>query len=165
MVEVETSGFPGCARLTLSPNNALGWHNNVRIIACLSVVSLMTALYLFSLGATLVLLFTVAELSLFTYLTYRICRRCASREIIELSENAVTLERGYRRLEFRCSMERMATRIEVERDRWKNLQLFLVCRQVRVPIGAELNEADREHLLKQLRALVESYQNRFAILS
>ncbi|WP_344808689.1 DUF2244 domain-containing protein [Allohahella marinimesophila] len=151
--------------MTLSPNNAFGWRNNLRFIACLSLISLTSAIYLFTIGATLVLFFTVIELSLLTYLTYRICRRCLTREIIELSETEVTLERGYRRLEFRCSMERVATRIEVDRDRWKSLQLFLVCRQNRVPIGMELNEADREHLLRQLRILVDGYQNRFAILS
>lgn len=164
MVELETDNTaPGCARLILSPNNALSWRASLWIIACLAIISLGTSILMFTLGATLVLLYSVIEISFFAYLSYRISRRCGSLEIIELSPDAVTIERGYRRLEFRCCMERMATRVEVDRDGWKAMQLFFVCRQTRLAVGTELNQQEREHLLEQLRSLIAKYQNRFVV--
>lgn len=137
-------------RLLLTPNRSISWRGIVLVWLGLVCVSLIVVTIMVLAGAWLVLPFAGIELTALAIGLYVAARKCWRQEVLEISTETVTLEKGrYHHRESQLALPRRYARVQLEPapQEWAAPRLFLSHRNTRVPLGAFLNPADVEELV------------------
>ncbi len=143
-------------QIVLTPNRSWTWRANALFVATLMTVSLLVAMAFTWHGFWMILPFTVIEMSLLTACLYYCVRRTHTREVLRLTKNQLVLERGINRPTQRYDFERYFARFFVEpaTHPWRRKKVAVRCRGRAVEVGRFLSDADKDDLVRALRAMI-----------
>ncbi|MDG5499538.1 DUF2244 domain-containing protein [Marinobacter sp. BGYM27] len=139
-------------RLLLAPNRSLSWRGNVRIWLVLCAVSLLISIGMLTAGAWVVLPFAGLEVLAVGAGFYYTARQCQRQEVLTFSDNNLRLEKGVNHIEASWDLPRHYTRLKMTEPRhvWTPRRLFLVCRDLEIPLAPFLNLDDIKALTRIL---------------
>ncbi|MBA1148701.1 DUF2244 domain-containing protein [Ectothiorhodospiraceae bacterium WFHF3C12] len=140
----------------LRPDFGGHWRQTVWLYLSLVVTSLAVALFFTALGFWPVLPFAGLELTALGAALYVSARRGAVREVIRISETAVTVERGLHRPETRHSFDRYWSVVELSRPRseWYASRLFIRSGTRALELGEFLQDGERRELARELTQII-----------
>lgn len=149
---VEHLEYDHGVRLLLTPNRSLSWQGNVRLWLALFVVSLMISTGMVMAGAWVIVPFAGLELLALATGIYLTSRACQAQEVLIISEDGLTLEKGRNTKQSEWQFPRQYTRVRVNLPRhpFAPAKLFLTHRDQKVALGPFLNVEDTQILLRIL---------------
>ena len=156
MVLLNTDPETQDSTFTLCPNSSLSWTGVKLAFSVLFVSLVVVAGYFVSIGAWLVAPFTGVEALVLAAGMYLSSRRGATREIIRIDEDAVTVYRGRRTLREIARFQRCWARVKLLQDakNWYPSKLFIGSHGWVIEIGNDLIENERAQLAKDLTAIL-----------
>ncbi|MGP4844004.1 DUF2244 domain-containing protein [Marinobacter sp. 1Y8] len=139
-------------RLLLTPNRSLSWQGNVRIWLGLCAVSLLISIGMLTAGAWVVLPFAGLEVFAVGAAFYYTARQCQRQEVLIFSDDNLRLEKGLDRIEAAWDLPRQYTRLGMTEPRhiWTPRRLFLIYRELEIPLAPFLNLDDIKILTRIL---------------
>ncbi|MGM0766780.1 MAG: DUF2244 domain-containing protein [Pseudomonadota bacterium] len=139
-------------RLLLTPNRSLSWRGNVRVWLALFAVSLAISVGMVLAGAWVILPFAGLEMLALATGIYCTSRACQAREVLAITPELVTLEKGRQTKHCEWQLPRAYTRVRVDLPRhgFTPPKLFLNHRGQDVAVGGFLNVEDTQILLRIL---------------
>lgn len=128
------------------------------IVGILSTVVILVAMYMASLGAWMVLPFCGLELVVLVVANYQFLRGNTVQEVIDFSNDWVTIERGSKRPDHVVKLQRYWARARViaPRHRWYPEQVTICAMNEQVEVGGFLNDEDRTVLIRELTHLLNA---------
>jgi len=138
----------------LLPNSSLSWQQTKYVIGAVACISFAIALFWSLNGAWLVLPFAGLEVSLFSYVCYRVCLNSYQQERLSISDSAIKVEWGKDAPKQRWTFSRRNCEWVVIRPRHSLSphQIKLKADKQFLPIGAKLNKDDIDQLIKYLES-------------
>lgn len=161
MVEYTPGSDEACGRLVLRPNQSLGWSGNRRFWQACVLVSGSIAVFWAWLGAFPILIFSFVELSLLYWGLHRVNRQCFLLEMVELSQDAVRIQRGIKGPEQVWEFQRFSTQVEIKQQRALSGDrrcVRLRCRDQILEVGAFLSEEEKREVIGHLTSMVAHYR-------
>lgn len=139
-------------RLLLTPNRSLSWAGNLRIWMALFAVSLAISVGMALAGAWVIVPFAGLELLALAAGIYVTSRACQAQEVLVVTAESVTLEKGRRTKQREWRFPRAYTRVQVKLPRhgFTPPKLFISHRGEDVALGSFLNVEDTQILLRIL---------------
>lgn len=143
-------------RFVLAPNIAPNWPQTVRIFIGLSAVCLGIGVVCAAYGLWPILTFAGLEVLALGAALYVSARRSLDREVINVTDNNIRIEKGRGRVEQAYEMERAWTQVELRRlsRRWDETQLVLRSRDREVTLGSFLDPDERLSLARELKGCI-----------
>ena len=146
MVSLDNDVRAGSARLVLAPYRSLSWRDAKRLFAVLAAVTLTVAIGFTAMGYVLVLPFAGIELLAVSLAFYVSLREAADREVININQSAVVVQRGRgapsEELTFATSYARVIR--EPGPVHWHTPSLVIGAGLRRVELGRFLSEGERD---------------------
>lgn len=157
MVEIAIDPGTQNGFIRLSPNQSTHWQVVLLLVSILSLIIFIIALYMTSQGAWVVLPFSGLEILGIVVANYLVLHHNAQREVIAFSDDTITIERGKKHPCVCLTLPRHETqsRIIPASHVWYPEQVILFAKNKHATIGKFLNEEDRKHLIKTLRAVLK----------
>lgn len=142
--------------IVLRPNQSWTWRANTWLIASLLVISLVVGGFFLLHSYWVILPFTLAEVALVAACLYYCVRRTHQQEVITLTPDQVTLERGIRKADEQHRFERYFTRFFVHPPRFRGHRKVLALRHrgEETEVGSFLTDEERQELIATLRAAI-----------
>ena len=139
--------------LLVSGHCAMGWRENMWLLASLALVMMGMAVPLAVIGFWMILPFAGAELLLLATGLYLTARRMHQRELISVDSEWVTVRTGYHRPESSIALQKARCRLQFQQD----ASLFDVGRLAlrhhakHIPIGGLLGRDEKQVLYRHLQ--------------
>jgi uncharacterized membrane protein len=146
---------PG-AGFIVKPNQAMSWHALLLVYLGIAAVTLTIAVSFYIIGLTLILPFSGLEVIALGVALYICAWRGGVQEVIRITDDFITVERGRENPETRYKFQRSWVRVILERswNSWYPSRLLIRSHGREVEIGQFLNEQERQGLAIELdRAL------------
>ena len=144
----------------LQPNWSLTWRQCTQIFALIALVTVVIALFFLSMGAWLVLPFAGFELAFLATCLYLSACKQMSQDVLQFSEDTLTLQRGRRSRRGGCydelELPRTWIRVESNETPAEGFRIVIMYRLERVWLGDYLNEDERKVLYQLLREIINS---------
>ncbi|MFK7912547.1 MAG: DUF2244 domain-containing protein [Pseudomonadales bacterium] len=142
--------------VVLRPNQSWSWRSNVYLIASLLAISLTVGIVFLLQEYWLILPFTLAEVALVAACLYYCVRRTHQQEVLTLTRDTVTLERGIRQPELQQQFHRYFTRFFVHPPRFRGHSqvIALRCKGEELEIGSFLSNSEKDELVAVLREII-----------
>lgn len=158
VVEISIDANKHTGHIVLKPNQSANWQTVLLLVSAVSVVIFIIALYMASIGAWVVLPFSGAEILVIVLVNYHFLSRNARQEVIDFSEDTVTIERGINKPSQTVSMQRHWTKIKTiaPSHPWYPKKIALCSQNELVIVGNFLNEEDRELLIDFLKDILRN---------
>lgn len=140
------------ARFVLRPNRSLTWREAGFVYAGIVAVSLTIGMVFYTAGLTLILPFSGLEMLVLGAAFYICLARSEMREVVSVSPDRVTVEKGRKGPEQRHEFPRSWVKVILERS-GRTLhpsRLKLRSHGLEIEIGAFLTDGEREALAQQL---------------
>ena len=156
MVSLNTDPETQDSVFTLCPNSSLNWAGVKLAFSVLFASLLVVAVYFVSIGAWLVAPFTGLEAVVLGAGMYLSSRRGATREVIRVREDTVTVYRGRKTLREIARFQRCWARVKLLQDpkNWYPSRLFIGSHGWVTEIGRDLIENERAQLAKDLTEIL-----------
>ena len=144
----------------IRPNQSLSWQGAMQLYAAIACVVLGIGVFFAWHGYWPVLPFAGLEVLLLGGAFYLCLSRSRLREVVTISRDTVTVERGREQPEEHWECPRAWARINMERSSiaWYPSRLLVAFQGQRVEIGRFLNEMERQNLAVELQGMVRSCQ-------
>jgi uncharacterized membrane protein len=154
MAMTESTAAERC--FVLRPDNGLYWRTTLRVYLFLAAVCLTVAIGFTMAGFWPVLPFAGLELALLGAALYVTARRGRYREVVRISGQFVSIEKGYVGPSQHWQFERVWTEVLLQpsRRRLHPARLLIRSGAVYVELGSFLTEEDRASLARQLEAAI-----------
>ena len=142
--------------IVLRPNQSWTWRANLYLIASLLVISLTVGIVFFLQEYWLILPFTLLEMALVTACLYYCVRRTHLQEVLTLTRDTVTLQRGVNKPQQQQQFHRYFTRFFVHPPRFRGHAqvIALRCQGKEQEIGSFLPEHEKQELVRTLRQVI-----------
>lgn len=136
-------------RLLLTPNRSLSWKGNVRFWLALFAVSLVISIGMALAGAWVIVPFAGLELLALAIGIYVTARACQTQEVLLVTSDGITLEKGRTSKEKEWHFPGQYTRVRVRLPLhpFAPPKLFLAHREQNVALAPFLNVEDTQILL------------------
>ena len=164
LVEAYIDENDGNGRIVLRPNASWPWRANVYLLGVLTVISLSIGVGFLTMGAWVILPFSIAELIIVSGCFYYCVRRCRMQQIISFSEDQVVIEHGISSpIEVTRFNRTWAKFLVLAPDHsWWHRRVVIRSHGSEKELGDFLNETDRERLVRYLRKTVDCRNRAFA---
>lgn len=156
MISNQTDSNGDQFMIVLRPNQSWSWQANVYLIASLLAISLTVGIVFLLQEYWLILPFTLAEVMLVAVCLHYCVRRTHQQEVITLTRDTVTLERGIKQPEQQQQFHRYFTRFFVHPPRFRGhgQVIALRCQGEEQEIGSFLSEQEKNELVRMLRDVI-----------
>jgi uncharacterized membrane protein len=152
--ELDPSGRD--CRWVIRPNQSLSWRSAVRVYAVIALCVLGVGVFSVLHGYWPVLPIAGLEVIVLGVAFYLCLYRSQVREVVTISADVVSVEKGRKLREQHWECPRAWVRINIVRApiAWYPSCLLVACHGERVEIGRFLNEKERQGLAKELQGMV-----------
>ena len=99
MIELEIDDTTKTGRIILRPNHSWSWRYNLYLLYTLATISGLVSMGFLLAGAWIILPFSIIELSVLAACMYYCTKQCNQQEVITVSDEAVQIELGHKRVE------------------------------------------------------------------
>ena len=143
----------------ITPNQSMSWKQLLLLYSGIAGVSLAIAGYFWVQGLTLVLPFSGLELLALGAALYVTAWRGGVREVITITDAAVSMETGRSRRQQRYDFQRYWTRVVLRRpwSTWHPSKLLLCSHGREIEVGRFLNEEERKGLAVMLQSAINQH--------
>ncbi|MDH3980474.1 MAG: DUF2244 domain-containing protein [Gammaproteobacteria bacterium] len=140
----------------IRPNQSLSWRSAVRVYTTIALCVLGVGVFFVLHGYWPVLPIAGLEIIILGVAFYLCLYRSQIREVVTISADVVSVEKGRKRREQHWECPRAWARINIERApiAWYPSHLLVVCQGKRIEIGRFLNEKERQSLAMELQGMV-----------
>ena len=156
MVEAYIDENDGNGRIVLRPNASWPWRANVYLLGVLTVISLSIGIGFLTMGAWVILPFSIAELIIVSGCFYYCVRRCRMQQIINFSSDQVVIENGIssptKIIEFSRAWAKFL--VLAPGHPWRHRRVVSRSHGSEEELGRFLSDVDRERLVGYLRKTV-----------
>lgn len=144
----------------IRPNQSLSWRRAVQVYLAIAAVVLAIGLVFAWHGYWPVLPFAGLEIVVLGAAFYLCLTRSQLREVVTISRDTVSVERGRKQPEQHWECPRAWARISMERSpiAWYPSRLSVAFQGRQVEIGRFLNEMERQALAVELQGMVRNYR-------
>lgn len=144
----------------IRPNQSLSWRRAVQVYLAIAAVVLAIGLVFAWHGYWPVLPFAGLEIVVLGAAFYLCLTRSQLREVVTISRDTVSVERGRKQPEQYWECPRAWARISMERSpiAWYPSRLSVAFQGRQVEIGRFLNEMERQTLAVELQGMVRNYR-------
>jgi uncharacterized membrane protein len=144
----------------IRPNQSLSWRRAVQVYLAIAAVVLAIGLVFAWHGYWPVLPFAGLEIVVLGAAFYLCLTRSQLREVVTISRDTVSVERGRKQPEQHWECPRAWARISMERSpiAWYPSRLSVAFQGRQVEIGRFLNEMERQTLAVELQGMVRNYR-------
>jgi uncharacterized membrane protein len=142
--------------IVLRPNQSWTWRYNLYLLYTLLTVSLIMGVFFIYVGAWVILPFSLLELSVLLACMYYCLRRAQRQEVIRVTAEHVTIERGRREPEATKQFIRFWAQFVVTpaRHPWSPCQVSIRSHGEEMELGGFLNKEEKSQLVSELRRVV-----------
>ncbi len=164
MVEAHIDESAHTGRLILRPNASWSWKANLYLLYTLTFVSVSFGIFFLVMGAWVILLYSLLELSILAACLWYVVRQCNRQEVITISEHEVTVQRGIKEPEESKNYHRVWAQFMVKPPKhpWDPAVVSIRSHGEEDEIGSFLSKKDKATLIYELRKLVSAYQQQVA---
>lgn len=144
----------------IRPNQSLSWRRARQVYMAIAGVILGIGLVFAWRGYWPVLPFAGLEIVVLGVAFYRCLSHSQIREVVTISRDTVSVERGHKQPEEHWECPRAWARINMERSpiTWYPSRLSVAFQGRQVEIGRFLNEMERQRLAVELQGMIRSYR-------
>ena len=141
-------------RIVLTPNRSLNWRGNQYVILSLLLISALISTGFALVGAWVILPFAGIEICALAGCLYYVSWKLSYCHVLEFKSDVLSVEKGvyFPKHAWRFPVHEVAAHVATPRHDWDGPLIHLVHRQESILVGEFLNKADREKLLRALRA-------------
>ena len=158
MVEQECDPSGRDCHWVIRPNQSLSWHRAVQVYIAIAAGCLVVGIYFALRGFWPVLPFAGLEAAVLGAAFYLCLVHSQKQEIVSVSADLVTVEKGRRKRQEHWECPRAWAHIKLERSpvAWYPSRLSVVYQGKQVEIGSFLNEKERCLLAVELQDVIRS---------
>lgn len=159
MVERVTDPSGRDCHWIIRPNQSLSWRRAVQVYTAITGVVLGIGLVFAWHGYWPVLPFAGLEILVLGVAFYTCLSRSQVREVVTITRDTISVQRGRKRPEEYWECPRAWARINMERApiAWYPSRLSVAFQGRQIEIGRFLSEMERQHLAVELQGMVRSY--------
>ena len=157
MVKIESNKEKDFYRILIRPNQSISWKSSIVFILVIAFTCLTIGLGFAYVGATLILPFAGLEVLLVGICDYLVLNKTSQQEVITLSKDKLTIEKGAHKIKKVWEYFRLWSYISVERPQhpWYPAHIVVTSKGERVPLGDFLNEQEKEELVSNLENIIQ----------
>lgn len=160
MVEARIDESAHTGQIVLRPNASWSWRANLYLLYTLTAVSVCFGVFFLFMGAWVILLYSLLELSVLGACLWYVVRQCNRQEVITITDHEVTVQRGIREPEESRNWHRVWAQflIKPARHPWDPAVVSIRSHGEEYEIGSFLSKKDKAALISELRKIVSAYQ-------
>lgn len=156
MIEKDLSADQATGRFVLRPQRSATWRQNLWLLAAIAAVALPLAIGWAIVGFWLILPLAILQLGVVLVAFWVSSYSLLAREVVTIGPEQIVIEAGHREPERRFELTRYWSQVRLREGsgRMRRRQLIIQSRECAVECGRFLNEAEREALWRDLRAVL-----------
>jgi uncharacterized membrane protein len=158
MIELEIDDTTKTGRIILRPNHSWTWRYNLYLLYTLATISGLVSIGFLLAGAWIILPFSIIELSVLAACMYYCTKQCNQQEVITVSDEAVQIELGHKRIEETVCYQRLWAKYLVSPPKhpWDSARVAIRSHNRESELGAFLNQDDKQQLIAALKRVTPS---------
>ncbi len=152
-------GFTG--HILIEPNRPISWHENLRFIKALTVVSFIIAATALSQGFFLTMPYSGLEIMFISICLYQVYRHYSTCQIVYFTDNSVIIESGKRCADKRIEYQRYWSKFHIDNKGLYNIpRLSIRSKGKTTEIGYFLGYSDKLILINLIKRLTLGFQKK-----
>ena len=160
MIQIESNEKDSVFQIILKPNKSLSWKFSLLFILAITITCGVIGIGFYLVGASLILPFAGLEILLVGTCVYFVVRRTYEQEIITMTPERLTIEKGINRPKSKWEYFRVWAYVVVEKPThpWYPAHILITSKGERVPVGDFLTENEKFTLVENLRTIIDSFK-------
>ena len=158
MIQIESNEKDSVFQIILKPNKSLSWKFSLLFILAITITCGVIGIGFYLVGASLILPFAGLEILLVGACVYFVVKRTYKQEIITMTPERLTIEKGINRPKSKWEYFRVWAYVVVEKPThpWYPAHILITSKGERVPVGDFLTENEKFTLVENLRTIIDS---------
>ena len=160
MIQIESNEEDSVFQIILKPNKSLSWKFSLLFILAITITCGAIGIGFYLAGASLILPFAGLEVLLVGACVYFVVKRTYKQEIITMTPERLTIEKGINRPKSKWEYFRVWAYVVVEKPThpWYPAHILITSKGERVPVGDFLTENEKFTLVENLRTIIDSFK-------